>query len=93
MERTQGTPTPVTKITQGMALVVQGALIKADGSHRSVVASIRRTAANTWLTFESGRTDRYSNRASVLVEAAPRNTAPTAGKPTYTGPVRGWTRY
>lgn len=67
--------------------------MQEDGSHRNPVAAIRRTAANTWLTFGgngplAGQTIRYSNRASVLVERAATPAAKLAGHPTSTGAVR-----
>jgi hypothetical protein len=89
MNRAQVMPKPVTEIA------AQTAIVAEDGSHRSNVSAIRRSTANTWLTFDSGplagQTIRYSNGAQVTLERPAANGP--LGKPTHTGAVRGWNRY
>jgi hypothetical protein len=74
---------PVTDIREGMALVVQGAIVETDGSHRSIVASIRSSKTSVWLTFTNGTEIRYRKTESVNVERV-ESKAYLTGKPTNT---------
>lgn len=55
----------VTEVKEGDVLVVQGALIREDGSHKLPVIKVERSERFVWLTISDGRRIRYSRYTKV----------------------------
>lgn len=56
---------PVTDVKVGDTLVIQDALIKADGSHKHYITGRRASSHFVWLTRQDGKVLRY--RVSEMV--------------------------